>query len=460
MAQRTSKGKKDLNGIINLVKQHLAREDLHGITLIANEIQAADLAEVLAELKLEERVWVFVTLDNEKAAAVLNELDPRLVSPLLQALGAERVADIFEEMPSDDAADLLGELTEAEKKRLLTMMEVEDAADVEELLVYPEDTAGGIMTTEYVAIRQDITVGRAIEVLRETAPDAETIYYVYVINERGQLVGVISLRELIVASLETRIEQIMHRKVISVSVLADQEEVARVISKYDFLAVPVVDLDQVLVGIVTVDDVIDVIEEEATEDIYKLASSGEPEDLEMTTSFWRRAQLRLPWLLALLFGQLLASRVIDNFTNLLQVVTTLAVFITVMAGQAGNAATQSLAIVVRGLATGNLDRKRVFFVVLREAKVGITVGLICGIVLAAVGYLWLHNAALAITLGSALSINIFVGVILGTFIPLVIDRIGLDPALASGPFITTLTDIVSMAVYFSLAVLIFSLVVS
>lgn len=454
MAQR------HLKEVLDLIKQYLAREDLQSITLLVKEIQAVDLAEVLAELKPEERLWVFVTLDNEKAAAVLNELDPQLVSPLLQALGAERVADIFEEMSLDDAADLLGELTEAEKKKVLTMMEVEDAADVEELLVYPEDTAGGIMTTEYVAICQDITVGRAIEVLRETAPDAETIYYVYVVNERGQLVGVISLRELIVASPETRIEEIMHRRVISVNVLADQEEVARVISKYDLLAVPVVDLDQVLVGIVTVDDVIDVIEEEATEDIYKLASSGEPEDLEITAPFWRRAKLRLPWLLALLFGQLLASRVIDNFTHLLQVATVLAVFITVMAGQAGNAATQSLAIVVRGLATGNLDRKKIFFVVLREAKVGIAVGLICGIVLAAVSYLWLHNAALAITLCSALSINILVGVILGTFVPLVIDRIGLDPALASGPFITTLTDIISMAVYFSLAVLIFGLLVS
>ncbi len=457
MAQRGVKEKKDLNGIANLVKQYLKQENRHGITLLLNEIQAADLAEVLAELKPEERVRVFAALDNEKAAAVLKELDPCLVFPLLQTIGAERAADIFEEMSSDDAADLLGELTETEKKRFLTMMEVEDAADVEELLVYPEDTAGGIMTTEYVAIRQDITVGRAIEVLRETAPDAETIYYVYVINERGQLVGVISLRELIVANPETLIEQIMHRKVISVSVLADQEEVARVISKYDFLAIPVVDLDQVLVGIVTVDDVIDVLEEEATEDIYKLASSGEPEDLEMAAPFWRRAKLRLPWLLVLLFGQLLASRVIDHFTHLLRVATVLAVFITVMAGQAGNAATQSLAIVVRGLATGNVDKKKIFFVVLREAKVGIAVGVICGVVLAAVSYLWVNNAALAITLGSALSINIFVGVILGTFVPLVIDRIGLDPALASGPFITTLTDIVSMAVYFSLAVYIFGL---
>ncbi|NPV29214.1 MAG: magnesium transporter [Firmicutes bacterium] len=452
MAQR------HLKEVLDLVRQHLAREDLQSITLLVKEIQAVDLAEVLAELKPEERLWVFVTLDNEKAAAVLNELDPQLVSPLLQALGAERVADIFEEMSLDDAADLLGELTEAEKKKVLTMMEVEDAADVEELLVYPEDTAGGIMTTEYVAICQDITVGRAIEVLRETAPDAETIYYVYVVNERGQLVGVISLRELIVASPETRIEEIMHRKVISVSVLADQEEVARVISKYDFLAVPVVDLDQVLVGIVTVDDVIDVIEEEATEDIYKLASSGEPEDLEITAPFWRRAKLRLPWLVGLLFGELVASKVVDTFSGALQLVTALAFFITVMAGEAGNAATQSLAIVVRGLATGSLDKGRLWAVVYREAKVGLTVGLICGAVLFVIGYFWLRSIPFALTLGSALCINIFVGVILGSFFPIVIERLGFDPAVASGPFITTLTDIVSMAVYFGLAVLIFGLV--
>lgn len=450
--------KRNLNGFMRLVKQHLENGNLSSLTVLLSDLQAADLAEVLTELEPDERLQVFVLLNNETAAAVLNELDPRLSVLLLRALGAERVADIFEEMSSDDAADLLGRFSENEKRGMLSMMDVEDAADVEELLVYPEDTAGGIMTTEYVAIPQDIKVERAIEVLRETAPDAETIYYVYVINKQGQLVGVISLRELIVAHPEIQIEQIMRRKVISVNVLTDQEEVAGVISKYDLLAIPVVDSDQVLVGIVTVDDVIDVLEEEATEDIYKLASSGEPEDLEMTVSFWRRAKLRLPWLLALLFGQLLASRVIDNFVHLLQAATVLAVFITVMAGQAGNAATQSLAIVVRGLATGHLDKRKILSVVFREARVGLIVGLACGIVLAMVGYLWEHNFTFAIILGLALWVNVFIGVALGTFVPLIIERVGLDPALASGPFITTLTDVVSMIVYFSLAVLILGMV--
>ncbi len=444
--------KKRLNGLVYLVKKLLAGNDTKNLAVLVNDLQAVDLAEVLAELKPEDRLRVFALLKNELAAEVLNELDPHLVAPILESLGAERVAEIFEEMSSDDAADIIGRLSDAEKRKFLEMMEAEDAADVRELLVYPEDTAGGIMTTEYVAIRKDITVERAIEVLRETAPDAETIYYIYVVNERGQLVGVLSLRDLLVASPDTLIEEIMRTKVISVNVMADQEEVARVISKYDLLAVPVVDDDQVLVGIVTVDDVIDVLEEEATEDIYKLAGSGEPEDLETTASFWRRAMLRLPWLIALLFGELLAGKVIDRFSAALQMLTALAFFITVMAGEAGNAATQSLAVVVRGLATGSIDKRKLWVVVYREAKVGLTVGAICGTLLSLVGYFWVGNLPFALTLGSALCINILVGVVLGSFFPVVIERLGFDPALASGPFITTITDIVSMAVYFGLAV--------
>lgn len=443
------------NRIYNLlftVQELLVAKDSKNLAIYVNELQPVDLAEVLTELSPELRLQVYSLISNELAAEVLNELEPQIIASILQSLRAERVADIFEEMPSDDAADILGRFSENEKQKLLHMMEKEDAADVQELLVYQEDTAGGLMTTEYVAVRQDISIERAIEVLREIAPDAETIYYVYVVNVQGQLVGVISLRELIVASPRALISEVMRQKVLFVEVTTDQEEVARVISKYDLLAIPVIDQNQVLVGIITVDDVIDVLEEEATEDIYKLAGSGEPEDTENFSSFWQRAVLRLPWLIFLLFGELLAAKVIDNFSSALQVLTMLALFITVMAGEAGNAATQSLAVVVRGLATGSIDKKKIWSVVFREAKVGLTVGGICGFLLASIGFLWLHSFPFALTLGMALWINIFVGVILGAFFPVVIERLGFDPALASGPFITTLTDVVSMAVYFGLAV--------
>ncbi len=415
------------------------------------DLHPADIAEVLPEVALAQRVRVMRAAGPEKAALILYELDRDIVPPLLEALGPKRLAEVLNDMSDDDAADILGELPEPQKDQLLSLMEATEAADVRELLKYGKDTAGGIMTTEYVSLKEDMTVDEAMATLRQMGTEVETIYYVYAINEQAQLTGAMSLRELILAPLDARIEQVVNRRVITAHAWDDQEKVARLVAKYDFIAIPVVNDDNQLLGIVTVDDVLDVLEEEATEDILKLANvDAEGQDL-VETSPWQRATRRLPWLIALLFGGLIAGNVIKEFSGTLEKVTALAFFITAMAGGPGNAATQSLALVVRGLATGEVDQRRLLKAVFKEAQVGIIVGLVSGSVLAVVAYLWQGETSLGLVVGLALAINITISTMLGSFFPVIIHRLGADPAVASGPFISTLMDVTSMFIYFSLA---------
>ncbi|OPZ71046.1 MAG: Magnesium transporter MgtE [Firmicutes bacterium ADurb.Bin456] len=310
------------------------------------------------------------------------------------------------------------------------------------------------MTTEYVALQKDLTARQAIEALRATAREVEIIYYIYVVNQRNQLTGVFSLRDLITAEPGESLEKIMQTRVISVNVRTDQEEVARLVAKYDFLAIPVIDDEQELLGIITVDDILDVIEEEATEDIMLLSGNTDLEVEEFEGGIWRRATRRLPWLVGLLFGGLMAGNVINFFSGTLESLTVLAFFIHILAGGPGNAATQSLAVVVRGLATGEVEREDVLRVIWREARVGIFVGLVCGSVMAVTAYLWQGIPLLGLVVGLSLAVSMSIATLLGSFIPVLIHRLGIDPALASGPFITTLMDITSMMIYFSLASLI------
>ena len=331
-------------------------------------------------------------------------------------------------------------------------MQMEEASDVKELLAYPEDTAGRIMTTEYVAILEDITAEKAIQVLRETAPDAETVYYVYVINRKNQLVGVISLRELIVANPETKIADIMQRKVISVHVDTDQEEVARIVSRYDFLAVPVIDHDRSLVGIVTVDDVIDVIHEEVTEDIYRLAGAQQVEEgLPLPERLVASVRSRLPWLLVTLMGGVLAGQVLRGLEDELSRMMALAFFVPLLTGMGGNVGTQSSTLTVRGLATGQIEGREALITVLKESLVGMSIGAACGLIVGLVAYLWQGSLALGLVVGLALLGNMTTAAAMGTLVPLFFRQVGIDPAVASAPFISTSIDITGLLIYSFLA---------
>ncbi|MGI6554314.1 MAG: magnesium transporter [Bacillota bacterium] len=423
------------------------------IAVLISQYQPADIAEILTELETHYRGTVFQLLSRETAAMVLEELevlDESVIFNLVESLGAKYLADIINEMASDDAADLLGRLPQETREIILELMQHEEAVDVQELLEYDVQSAGGIMTTEYVAIRKDITAGRAIDVLREIAPEAETVYYVYVVDIKNRLVGVITLRELIVADPHALIENIMHRKVISVTVDMDQEEVARVVSKYNFLAVPVVDKDNSLLGIITVDDVIDVIYEEASEDIFLLGGSRELSDQDQSIMA-KALKSRLPWLFITMLEGLIAGTVLRGLERELSAVVALAFFIPLLTGMGGNVGTQSATIAVRGLAVGQIDTGDVLRVAARETMTGITLGLINGLIVAVIAALWQNSFVLGVIVGLAMLGNMTTAALMGTLVPIAFKKWGIDPAVASAPFITASIDITGLLIYSTLA---------
>lgn len=416
----------------------------------------ADLAEMLQELPEERRVAVIRLLDEEAAALVIGEMELEAQASLMRVLGRSEAGHILEEMSADDVADLLAELTPEQAGQLLGEMGPEDAEDVRDLLEYDPESAGGIMTTEFVSFGEGVTAQAAIDHLRREAPDAETIYYLYVVDEDGRLTGVLSLRELIVAPPDKPLRDIMRRKVLAVRAGEDQEQVARIVSKYDLLAVPVVDADNRLLGVVTVDDAIDVLEEEATEDLYQLGATALPEreiPRGVAAAVWELAKPRLPWLVSLLFLELGSSYIVGTFSGLVTpaLAAALAVFTIVMAGESGNAATQALAVVVRGIATGEIREEDLPMVVFREGLVGLLVGAVTGLLLFGLSLAISRDMRFAAAVGLALSLNLFIAKVLGGLFPVVIHRLGIDPAVASGPFITTLTDNTSMLVYYGMA---------
>lgn len=412
----------------------------------------ADIAEGLQELDAVDRARAFSRLDGETAALVLRNLRTDAVKSLLDVLGPERIAAILDEMPLDDVADFLGEVSAQVKDELLDLMEADEAKDVKELLSYPEDTAGGIMTTEYVAILDNLSAGRAIEVLREIAPEAETVYYVYVINTRNKLVGVISLRELIVADPHEPISSIMQTNVIKVHALTDQEEVAKMVTKYGLLAIPVVDDDDSLLGIVTVDDVIDVIHEEATEDIFLMAGASEiDESLALPARLKASVATRLPWLLVTLFGGIVAGSVLKGIEDELSQMVALAFFIPLLTGMGGNVGTQSSTLTVRGLATGEIEGNEVWKTLMKEILSGLIIGTVCGSIVGSLAIVMFNNWVLGLVVGVALVANTITAATMGTLVPLLFKRVGIDPAVASAPFISTSIDITGLLIYSTLA---------
>lgn len=442
-------------GILKEIHLFYTEKDAQKVKEVLARLQPADIAEILEDLETLEQQWIISLLESETAALVINELDPELGGQLMGLLNVERATEILEEMSFDDAADFLRELPDQDQNRFLELLEHEDRQDVRELMTYPEDTAGGLMTTEYVAIREDITAARAIEELREIAPDAETVYYVYVINMNNQLVGVISLRELIIANPNALISDIVRRNIVSVPVDMDQEEVAKIVTKYNFLAVPVVDHDNSLLGIITVDDVIDVIHEEATEDLYRLAgAAGEEEDEEGEELFPRvlgSLKARLPWLLITMLGGMISGKVLNGFSDKISAVVALAFFIPLLMGMGGNVGTQSSTVTVRGIATGQIKTDDVLRVILKEAFVGLAIGCVLGLAVGIFASWWQNKPMLGVVVGLAMLGNMFTAATMGTLVPIIFRRVGIDPAVASAPFISTAIDITGLLIYSTLA---------
>ena len=409
-----------------------------------------DLLELLDALDDEGMEKLLALLTDEEAAALILEMEQFEQASLFRLLSSGRASAILREMPSDDAVDLLGELSPERKAELLEMAD-EDYDEFSALLKYPEESAGGIMTTEFISLPAELPVEEAIARLREIAPDAETIYYVFVVDEENGLSGVLSLRDLIAAPDGTSLRSIMRRNVISVNVATDQEEAARVVARYDLLAVPVVDDENRLLGIITVDDVIDVLEQEATEDIYRLAGAGEVAGAELPVH--RIAWHRAPWLVICLLGGLLSGSIIGIFEDTLKSILVLAVFIPVIMDMGGNVSTQSSTIFVRGIATGEIGITGMWRYFAREIKVGLFMGVLFGLLIAFSAYLWRGSPVLGLVVGISMFATVSLATLIGSLVPIVFHKLNIDPAITSGPLVTTIKDITGLLIYFGMATL-------
>lgn len=390
-------------------------------------------------LSPQEMALIFeaINLEDDEYEDYLKEMDT--------AYGAAMLSDMY----TDDVVDVLNELDNEHRESYLEMMDSETVEEINELLGYAEYTAGAIMTTEYVSILESSTVRSAMAVLRKEAPTAETIYYTFVVNDQHQLTGVISLRDLIIADEDMLIKEIMSERVVYVNLTDDQEDVAQIIKDYNFLAVPVVDQQRELQGIITVDDIIDVIDEEASDDYSKLAGISEVADIG--ASPLKVAKSRLPWLIILLFLGMLTANLMGHFEDTLDKVAMLALFIPLISGTSGNSGTQALAVAVRGIATGEISEQSKMKLLMRELLTGVTMGLVCALIVVGIIFFWKHQILIGLLVGGAMFCSILVATLAGSFIPLLMHKLGIDPAVASGPFITTLNDVTSIIIYLGLA---------
>lgn len=432
----------------------LETQDYPAIAAILAPSAPVDIGELLGELETEEVINILKYMPEDITGEILTHLDPDLAHEIISAFGDDKGSAVLDSMYVDDVVDIIGELEPMEQEQILDMMEDEDAEEVRELMDYPEGSAGSIMTTEFVAMNENTTTEEAIEILRASAPSAETVYYIYVVNDDDVLVGVLSLRELIITPPNWTVGHIMHSHIKSVGDYMDQEEVASLVSRYDIMAVPVVNDDFHIVGIVTVDDILDVIEEETTEDVLRMAGSHEDEmdeDDGFGAKILKAVKARFPWLLLTLFGGFVSGLIMDNIEEDLATVVALAYFIPLLMGLGGNVGTQSSTVTVRGISLGQVDSSRLFINVLRESLIGLTVGVGCAVVLCIVSFIWLKSFALSVLVGITLLCNMFISAFVGTFVPLTLKRVGVDPAVASAPFISTAIDIIGLMIYAILA---------
>ena len=368
---------------------------------------------------------------------------------MFDEMNANYASEVLQNMSDDDAVDVLNLLSKTQRVSLLTIMDKHKSESLKSLLNYEEDTAGGIMTTEYVSLTPEMSVREALMHVKEKSSSAQTIYALYVVNDQKKLIAVMSLRDLINADMDDHVKNVMNKNFVSTDVAEDQEIVAQTIQDYDIIAIPVVDYQHHLLGIITVDDILDVMEEEASEDYSKLAGINDVK--ETKESVLQTAKKRLPWLILLTFLGMITATILGSFEDTLEQVALLAAFIPIISGMSGNTGTQSLAVSVRSISTGDMEKENKVRHALHESASGFISGLVCSLILFSIIVILYGQPLLATIVGISLTTAMTVGTTIGSLIPLFMNKIGIDPAVASGPFITTINDIVSMLIYFSLA---------
>jgi len=439
---------KDSTILVESIKKLLRRSATVHLLNMLVKVRAADLAEAFKSLDEEEKSATFRLLAERAtshAAELLGRIHPAHRPDLLRAMSPEDLAPVLQRLPSEDVAEILSEIDEDVRERILSLMQKEASEEIQDLLEYDEDTAGRIMTTRYLALPESTSVQEAIASVQK-AQEAEMVFYLYVVDGQGRLKGVLSLRRLLSVPPSTELKGIMSTDVITVRPETDQEEVARIVSQYDLLAIPVVDADGVLAGIVTIDDVMDVMREEATEDIYKLAGTSDEERL--TKSTFKAAGLRLPWMSAAFGGGLLGAIVIRRYTPL----PPLASFIPLVLGMGGNIGTQAATIMARGLSTGRITLRLAGGVVFKEIRIALLLGFVFGSLLGLAGIALMRLGRVeGLAVGMSLWLSMALASVLGAVLPMLLKTLHIDPAVATNPFVTTSVDLLGLLSFFVVA---------
>lgn len=439
----------NLNQLVHSVTYTLEQKDEHAFHENISDLQKYDLTQIFLELSTAEQKIFLEFISIHQLADVLSELDAANQRKVIGMIDSHAGSLVITQMNNDDLIGMLSNLGEKKATELLSDADEEFSADIETLMEFPPETAGRIMNNQMVWINKSYTVREAVDKLKHFAELAEYLNYLHVIDDDKKLVGVVSYRDLLLADLAQHIEEIMKIRIVTVDALMDQEGVARIIQRYDLVTIPVVDEENKLLGIVTIDDILDVVYQEAEEDIEKFSASGKA--IDFTTKPFTAAKRRLTWLILLLFIGIVSGSIIASFEETLEQVVALAFFMPMVAGMTGNTGTQSLAVVIRGLTKENVNTKQVFKLLLRELKVGVYIGLTCGLLIFIIAYLWQGSAVLGFVIGISLLCTLIIGTLAGTIIPLILNHLNVDPAVASGPLITTINDILSLLIYFGIA---------
>ena len=436
----------------------LRRHAKTNIIKLIDKTHPADMALIFRYFNDSEQDTVFAMMrPSEKTVEFLNELDEAITIRIVENETPSRIAEILEEASSNEQAYLMGLVEETYAASVIDLFKAEEQEELEEMMAYPEDSAGILMYTDVFTLHEETRAKEAIAALQDQE-EAEMVFYLYAIDNEGALTGVISLRDLVTTPSDTMLRDIMTKKVQAVRPETDQEEVARIVSQYNFLAVPVIDSDEKLLGIVTVDDVVDVIREEATEDFLKMVGAGEDREILLKSS-WENARIRLPWLFASWVGGIIAAYIIGVFDNILQNTIALAAFIPVIIGMGGNIGTQSSTIIVRGLATGRVGFENSSKILFKEIRVGLILGVLYGILLGLFAIFRFLDISpiLGLVVGLSICASMLIAATIGSLVPLILDRFDIDPAVATGPFVTTAIDILGVALYFIIAGALFNL---
>ena len=436
----------------------LRRHAQTNLVKLINKTHPADLAIVFRYFNDEEQKQVFSLMQaNDHTVEFLVELDDTLIEKILDTENAERVSSLIQNASTNDQSYILGSLKEEQAQSVIDLLKKEEQEEIEEIMSYHQDSAGSMMATDVFTLYQNTTCGDALKTLQDQQ-EAEMVFYLYITDEDDSLVGVASLRALATTPSNTLLKDIMEKRVHSVRPETDQEDVAQIVAQYNYLAVPVIDGDGRLLGIVTVDDVVDVIREEATEDFLQMAGAGKDREILLKSS-WENAKVRLPWLFASWIGGVMAAYIIGKYENMLESMIALAAFIPIIIGMGGNIGTQSSTIIVRGMATGRIEIGNEFKVLLKELRVGLILGVLYGIMLGIfANFKFLgSDPMLGVVVGLSICSSMLLATAVGTFTPLILRKLDIDPAVATGPFVTTSIDILGVLLYFMIAGLLLTL---